>query len=438
MEYTLKRLLTYKDVANIEDFMLPERVQDCLYELYVVTNEDFPIPNTSFVRIFNEAAYLLTCIFADKTAPEHVKEYLNDVIVIDPSILDPDEDEEDILYYVQRYIFSYVWLVLKTHINPPKHAKFFLIGLESKLQQENSSSYARFKAFLSKHPMQHELEFSVHPDFDFGIFGRTTEEWKEVTFDFDKEAVAEIVSRFHNLQSRALIIHEIRGKLDAANRDPNSSRKVSLQTQRAKADDAFMGKLLQECDEENAQREEQEQAIEKSKDERIAELEKQVKKLTSEKREAIRDKEDAERERDEYRKKWEELNSRLNKKYIPAELKSDEAKLIIEKLIKQDLITPLGHHTGVEFVIQTYRWDGTGALFGYFVDRMNYQLELADSGGRINWKPFKHAFSNYEEKEKRARDTVSYYKQHPKAKMPEKAEKIDDAIAEAEKKLKQK
>lgn len=435
MEYTLKRLLTYTDIITKDGFMLPERVHDCLYELFVVSNEDFPIPNTSFVKIFNEVSYMLTCIFADKSSPEHVKEYLNDAIVVDSSESDTEEEDS---YFVQRYIFSYVWLILKTHKNPPKHVKFFLVGLENKLEQEGSSSYARFKSFLSKHAMQHELEFPVHPDFDFGIVGRTIEEWKEVTFDFDKDLVAEIVYRFHNPQSRELVILEIRKALNAANSDPNSSRKVSLQTHRIKADDAFMGKLLQECNEENAKREEQIRADEKSKDERIIELQKQVKELKEDNREALRAKQEAEHERDKYRKKWEELNSRLNKKYIPAELKSEEAKLIIAELINQDLITPLGHNTGMEFVIQTYRWDGTGALFGYFVDKLNFQLELADSGGRINWKPFKHAFSNYEEKEKRARDTVSYYKQHPAAKMPENAEKIDDAIAEAEKKIKKK
>lgn len=69
---------------------------------------------------------------------------------------------------------------------------------------------------------------------------------------------------------------------------------------------------------------------------------------------------------------------------------------------------------------------------------MNFQLELYDSGGHINWKEFKPAFSNYEEKIKRARDTVSYYTQHPEARKPEKSEIIDEAIAKAEETLKQK
>lgn len=431
MEYTLKRLLTYSNVARKEDFMLPEKVHDCLYELFVITNEDFPLPNVSFVNIFNEVSYMLTCIFADQSSPEHIKEYLNDSIIVDSLLLDSDDD----LYYVQRYIFCYVWIILKTHKNLPKHVKFFLVGLENKLEQENCTYYTRFKSFLSKHQIQHELEFPVNPRFDFNIIGCTTNEWKEVTCDFDKEIVAGIIHRFNHIPSRELIIDEIRKALSVANNTPDSSPKVSMLTHNAKADDAFLDMLLQETKKEEAKKIELKREIEKSKDERIADLMEQVKDLKEDKREALREKESAERERDKYRKKLQELTTRLNHKYIPAQLKSEEAMLILNELVKKDIISPLGHNNGVEFVIQCYRWDDTGALFGYFVDRMNFQLELADSGGRTNWKPFKCMFSNYEEKEKRARDTVSFYKQHPKAKKPEKAEIIDEVIENVEKVL---
>lgn len=435
MDYTLKRLLTYTDKYRIEEFELPEKVHDVLYELFVTTKENIPVDDLTFVKVFNEVFYMLTCIFADKTSPEHVTEYLEDTIVLTPSEEEYSNQKayEDDLYYIQRYIFSFVWIILKTHKSLPKHVRFFLIALENRLEQEHSTSYAHFKAFLQKHSMQHELDFPLNPIFDFEIPGRTVDEWEEVTFDFDKESVAEIVHRFHHINSRELIIHEIRKALEEANELPYSSKKVSMRTHRTKANDVFLNELLKESKEEEAQRVEQEKIAEKSKDDHIAELEAQVKQLKKEKDEAIREKKEAERERDKYHKKLDELISRLNRKYIPAELKTEEAKLIINELIKKDIISPLGHNNGVEFVIQCYRWEKSGALFGYFVDKMNFQLELADSGGRLNWKLFKCAFGNFEEKEKRARDTVSFYKQHPEEKMPENAEKIDEAIASAEK-----
>lgn len=160
--------------------------------------------------------------------------------------------------------------------------------------------------------------------------------------------------------------------------------------------------------------------------------------MKQEKSQAIREKEAAERKRDYYKEKLDSLTSRLNKKYIPASLKSEEAVLIINELIEKDVISPMGHDTANGFVTQLYRWDESGALFGYFVDKMCFQLELYSSGGNINWKEFKPAFGNFEEKIKRARDTVSYYRKHPEKRKPEKAEIIEEAIANAEKKIAEK
>ena len=442
--YPLHRQLLYTEKQNLEDFGLPENVQDKLYELYVTTKGPAIGDRYSVVEVFNEVFYLLTCIYADKSAAEHVGQYLSRDLHIFPKKEpqnDPvsgypvyDNEYDDQRHYARLYVLTFVWLILKIHPNLPKHVRFFLVALEKQINDQNPY-YDQFMPFLKGQSLKIDISLEPCPDLSGLTSKVTTEDWVEETKDFDREIITEIVHRFKDIQGRKMLISEIRNALHNSTPKEDLYRIISAETGGKKANDAFLDVLLQEAIGEETQRQEQKEKEEKTKDERIVELENQIKTLINEKREAIRDKEDAERERDKYRKKWEELNSRLNKKYIPAELKSDEAKLIIEELIKQDLITPLGHNTGIEFVIQTYRWDGTGALFGYFVDKMNFQLELADSGGRINWKPFKHAFSNYEEKEKRARDTVSYYKQHPDTKMPENAEKIDNAIAIAEEKL---
>ena len=435
MDYTLKRLLTYTDKYRIEEFELPERVHDVLYELFVTTKEDVPVDDLTFVKVFNEVFYMLTCIFADKTSPEHVAEYLDDSIV-----LTPPEDEysnqkayEDDLYYIQRYIFSFVWIILKTHKSLPKHVRFFLIALEHRLEQENSTSYARFKAFLQKHTMQNELDFPLNPIFDFDIPGRTVDEWEEVTFDFDKETVAEIVHRFHHIESRELIISEIRKALEEANELPYSSKKVSMRTHCTKANDAFLDELLKEGKEEQTQRVEQEKAIEQSKDERIAELEAQIKDLKSEKRDAESDRDHWKREYEHLVRRINERNQQIQQKHIPSEFRQLPGSEIIKQLVNEGLIRVLRRQIASDAYEELYKWEGSKKLFGYFVERVSDELSLRKSGksGNIIWEPFMQAFYNAEELRHEAASAISAMKKKG-ALMPDGADKIEEAIKYAD------
>jgi len=437
MKASLHRDLLYSKKFNLEDFGLPEIVQDKLYELYVTTKDSAVGNNYSVVDVFNEIFYALTSIYNDPSAAEHVGEYLQKEISLFPDKTTPndsvrgyqtyDEAYENQQFLAKRYVYSFVWLILEINLYKPKNVKFFLIALDKQIRERNPYFDIFFK-FRNKYQWNFEMDFPPCPQI---FYSQSAKEWYEETKDFDQEIVSNIVRRFGSVTEKEMVIDTIKKAIEATTDSTKPILKISRKTFNDKANNEFLDKLLDESRTEDTQRRAEEQAIEKSKDERITELEAQIEDLRQEKNDAIHDKKEAERERDKYRKKLEELTSRLNRKHIPAVLKSEEAKLIIEELVNQDLITPLGYNS----VLQFYRWEGTGALFGYFVDKMNFQLELADSGGRINWKPFKQAFSNYEEKEKRARDTVSHYKQHPYTKMPENAEKIDDAIAIAEEKL---
>ena len=440
MAIPLHRQLLYSPKSRLEDFGLPEDVLNKLYELYVTT-KDGPIRNYyTAVDVFNEVFYILTDIYDNLSAAEQVGEYLQSDLCIFPN-KEPEIDgtsgypKKDDVYeqyqiHSSLYVFSFVWLILEINAHKPKHVKFFLVALDKQTRDKNPY----FEAFSQcKNRLKLQLEMDFPPCPDAFIYG-STEEWVEETEEFQKDIISAIVHRYHTQQEREIIVGLMRNAYNEVKDHPVSDGLPWETISDHIGDESFWDKLLQDCADEDNQRQKQEQEIEKSKDERIKELEAQIRDLKREKSEVIEEKKEAERERDMYRKKWEDLNSRLNKKFIPAELKSEEAKLIIEELVRQDLITPLGYNN----VLQFYRWEGTGALFGYFVDKMNFMLELADSGGRTNWKPFKHAFSNYEEKEKRARDTVSHYKQHPEARKPEKAEKIDEAIDAAEKKLAEK
>lgn len=436
--YPLHRQLLYTEKFSLEEFGLPENVQDKLYELYVTTKQPAIGDRYSVVDVFNEVFYLLTSIYADPSAAEHVGQYLSRDLHIFPKKQpknDPvsgypvyDNEYDDQRHYARLYVFTFVWLILRIHQNLPKHVRFFLVALEKQINDHNPY-YSSFRTFINGHGLKVDISLEPSPDLSGLTSEVTTEDWVSETKDFDREVVAEIVSRFKDINNQFHAIDEIRKALkDSPAPDEPINRSISRITGKRRADENFLNTLTLDTYNADRKREQKKQETEKSKDERIKELEKQVATLTSEKKEV-------EYERDKFRRNLEELTKRLNRKHIPAELNSEEAQLIINELRKQDLITPYGRNNGVEYVIEMYRWEGTGALFGYFVDKMNFQLELADSGGRINWKPFKQAFSNYEEKEKRARDTVSYYKQHPDAKMPENAEKIDNAITIAEEKL---
>lgn len=452
MEYSLKRLLLYTNKEEKEEFGLPEDVLRVFYGLFVTSKVKFPYSKVSFTQVFNEVFYILTCIHVDKNSPEYVSRYLNDdiFIKIDEDIYqNPDErecsvDEEERISYnrhqsflVTYYIFSFVWMAISMYQNPPEHVHYFLVGLEAIFKSGNNPYYDEFKVYLRSHPAKIVQPFRICPLLDIDVMFRPVEEWKEVTSDFDKIVVSNIICRFEDAEDRRMLVDKIKQVLSEDNENPQSSSKISKITNRLKANNTFLDELLKQKEEEDKQVIEKQQEIEKSKDEQIKELKKQIADLREENQKVIHAKETAEFERDKYRDRLDALIKRSDKKYIPAELKSKDAELIINELINHEIITPLGHNNGMGFEVKMYRWNDTGALFGYFVDRMNYQLELADSGGRINWKPFKLAFLNYEEKEKRARDTVSSYSKHPKTiKKPEKAEIIDNAIKDAELKIK--
>lgn len=75
-----------------------------------------------------------------------------------------------------------------------------------------------------------------------------------------------------------------------------------------------------------------------------------------------------------------------------------------------------------------YRWYGKKALFGYYVERMNQELDLNEARELLNWQIFEPAIDNYGELVEEARKAVSKYRKDPKVFLPAKADIINDAI----------
>ena len=130
--------------------------------------------------------------------------------------------------------------------------------------------------------------------------------------------------------------------------------------------------------------------------------------------------------------------------FIPAKLISYEFNHIIQLLVQKQLISV--HHKVNDYGYQQVShltWNGQYDLFGYFVDKISYELELRDSGGRLNWKLFRDAFDNYKKMERAAKNAVSLYQNHSDAKLPEDADVIDEILKiasayEAERQTKEK
>lgn len=97
-----------------------------------------------------------------------------------------------------------------------------------------------------------------------------------------------------------------------------------------------------------------------------------------------------------------------------------------EKIVRS-VSTPdsMGFHR-----ITCFQWDGSKALFGYFVGKMNDALGLRGARVPYNWKIFEPAINNYSELIKEARKSLSAINNSlsKQAIRIEGAEKIDEAL----------
>ena len=145
--HSLSRRLEYKVNSDLEDFELPEEFMDAVYELYTKTHkqETAGCCSESFTDILDEVFYLLTLIYRDPKAEEHVDKYLAQRLLLYPVYQQPDPDGNDYsnaeynahydiwCNYISHYTFAYVWLFLRVRKNLSRPLKYFLIGLEEEI-----------------------------------------------------------------------------------------------------------------------------------------------------------------------------------------------------------------------------------------------------------------------------------------------------------------
>ena len=134
------------------------------------------------------------------------------------------------------------------------------------------------------------------------------------------------------------------------------------------------------------------------------------------------------------RSRIDELEHPERRHQVPNELRCEEFYHIISYLQKSGYVSPRESPVGMYRGPIYYHWNipSPKALFGYFVCKTCYLLELRTKEDHLMWKLFKQAFDNFDTFEKQARDQASKNKNWINAissDKPEGAHIIDDAFA---------
>lgn len=133
---SLHRQLMYEEIYTWEDCDLPENVRDKLYELYVTTKDSAVGKGCSIENVFSEVFYNLTSIYYDTSSAEHVSQYMNESeMLIYPDKggnVDNDEVYDEQQFLARRYVYSFVWLILKMQSKPSEACKILLASIRQK------------------------------------------------------------------------------------------------------------------------------------------------------------------------------------------------------------------------------------------------------------------------------------------------------------------
>lgn len=130
------------------------------------------------------------------------------------------------------------------------------------------------------------------------------------------------------------------------------------------------------------------------------------------------------------RSRIDELEHPERRHQIPNELQCEEFYYIIIYLQKSGVVTPKQAPNAYYSNQLCYRWNKSKALFGYFVCKICYLLELRTKNDHLIWKVFKQAFENFDALEKQARDIASKNKnwEDTSSTKPDEAYIVDEAL----------
>lgn len=437
------RNLYYTDKSSDEGFELPQNILDDLYGLFITTKDIITWSKSpSFTDFLNEVFFQLTLLYDDLSAPEHISDFLKGEMMLFPTqpecgdIDDPAahrawDDYDSETHIISRYVYTFVWLILKKTPNPPRNIRYALLALDKILSRNDNPFYDTFKKFSETHKFSFDLQIEPTPNAFF-IWLSSAEEWNYATNDCDRDAIRKIVGRFRTLDDKQAVIKEIKRYLEER-RNTTEHPEISHITLHQSADEAFLDSLLMEAKAEQVNKEVEAKKEEESKDEII-------KKLQEENTQLVLDLRNTESDRDHWKREYEHLVRRINErnqqiqqKHIPSEFRQLPGSEIIKQLVNEGLIRVLRRQIASDAYEELYKWEGSKKLFGYFVERVSDELSLRKSGksGNIIWEPFMQAFYNAEELRHEAASAISAMKKKG-ALMPDGADKIEEAIKYAD------
>ena len=121
-------------------------------------------------------------------------------------------------------------------------------------------------------------------------------------------------------------------------------------------------------------------------------------------------------------------------KYIPDPFRNDTFVYIMNYLKMKGIVREMYSTNEMGFKqICCYHWDGSKALFGYFVDKINDILNLRGARVPLDWKVFEPAIHNYNDIVGEARKALSTYKNSSSLQQEriKDVDKIDEAVKNA-------
>jgi len=173
---------------------------------------------------------------------------------------------------------------------------------------------------------------------------------------------------------------------------------------------------------------------------RFRQLEEKIKKLEKEGKNLKEDKRKLHQEIATLKERIDELEHPEKRHQVPNELRCEEFYYIISYLQKYGYVSPRESPVGMYRGPIYYHWNipSPKALYGYFVCKTCYLLELRTKEDHLMWKLFKQAFDNFDTFEKQARDQASKNKNWINAissDKPEGAHIIDEALKYSEEQM---
>ena len=240
----LERTLLYTDRDKMSEFGMPEYIEDGLYKMFLVTKDVVLEPKHTSKDFFNEVFYYITRCYAYHGAAEKMADYLAEdtsLIPYKPEMYMADsgysqraiDEYESKVILANRYVYSFVWVILKLQDEFPRHVEFFTYALGEKLDTPDNPFFSRCSNFVKETRYRMHLDFRPTPNFVDLFYDWTDFEY--VTNSFSKNTIIEICQRFNKQQDKLYFLTALKKyfldalKAEKENKASNAYRWLKLQ-----------------------------------------------------------------------------------------------------------------------------------------------------------------------------------------------------------------